>query len=302
MGLNDTYDNLRSNILSMEPLPSINKAYSIVQQIESQKHISNILNSTQNTSAFLASGADFDSSAQAFSVRRFTGKRSWKKEFKKQKLDDRWCEHCNRRGHTRETCFKLHPDLRVKYQARFPTANNAIVQSNTECVSDGMSQKNELKVEPALVNALYKEMVKMFQSQGSGVADTPFSAVNFVGKILVTNATSSVIDECRVSWIMNSGATDHMSSQKHLFRGLKSLPTPVTICLPDGTTKTVVECGNVMLNSEVTLYDVLLVPDFKHNLISVSKLLLHNGLLIEFDATKCVLQAPLSKRAVAFGV
>ncbi|KAL9244513.1 hypothetical protein vseg_018282 [Gypsophila vaccaria] len=39
MGLNDTYDTLRQKNLSMEPIPTINKAYSFIQQIESQKQI-----------------------------------------------------------------------------------------------------------------------------------------------------------------------------------------------------------------------------------------------------------------------
>lgn len=39
-GRDDNYDNVITNILSMEPLSSLNRAFSLAQQIEMQKHIS----------------------------------------------------------------------------------------------------------------------------------------------------------------------------------------------------------------------------------------------------------------------
>ncbi|XP_074318052.1 uncharacterized protein LOC141654836 [Silene latifolia] len=51
MGLDDSYDNLQTNILSMEPLPTINKAYSLVQQIESQKSFSKLVLNQVESSA-----------------------------------------------------------------------------------------------------------------------------------------------------------------------------------------------------------------------------------------------------------
>ncbi|XP_021600646.1 uncharacterized protein LOC110606196 [Manihot esculenta] len=37
MGLNESYDHVRNHILIMEPLPSVNKAYSMILRIEKQK-------------------------------------------------------------------------------------------------------------------------------------------------------------------------------------------------------------------------------------------------------------------------
>ncbi|XP_074293024.1 uncharacterized protein LOC141619913 [Silene latifolia] len=54
MGLNDSYEHLRSNILAMDPLPNINKAYTIIQKIESQKSISQIMQTPQDSSALAA--------------------------------------------------------------------------------------------------------------------------------------------------------------------------------------------------------------------------------------------------------
>lgn len=39
IGLSDAYDSIRGQILLMEPLPSVNKAYSMVLRIEKQKEV-----------------------------------------------------------------------------------------------------------------------------------------------------------------------------------------------------------------------------------------------------------------------
>ncbi|XP_074266253.1 uncharacterized protein LOC141588725 [Silene latifolia] len=114
MGLNNSYEHLRTNILSMEPLPNINKAYSILQQVESQKSISLIQQSALDSSALNAARSDAPpksgGSAGAWNV--------WKRENKKPNLNDRWCSACNKGGHTPETCFILHPEQRASFQAR----------------------------------------------------------------------------------------------------------------------------------------------------------------------------------------
>ena len=40
MGLNETYEQARGQILMMIPLPSLNKAYSLLLELESQRFIS----------------------------------------------------------------------------------------------------------------------------------------------------------------------------------------------------------------------------------------------------------------------
>lgn len=39
MGLNDSYDHVHNQILLMEPLPSVNKAYSMVLRVEKQRSV-----------------------------------------------------------------------------------------------------------------------------------------------------------------------------------------------------------------------------------------------------------------------
>ena len=78
-------------------------------------------------------------------------------------------------------------------------------------------------------------------------------------------------------WILDSGATCHMSNCKNDFVHLQKLNSPLMITLGDGGTLQAVGRGNIMLGmklphnktEECTLYDVLYVPGLAYNLLSV---------------------------------
>jgi len=76
-----------------------------------------------------------------------------------------------------------------------------------------------------------------------------------------------------ITWIVDTGASDHMSYDLDLFDKLEALSKPVFITLPDGSIKKVTLEGNVKLNDNLPLSTVLYVPEFKFNLLSVTKLL-----------------------------
>lgn len=49
MGLNDTFENLRNQILVLDPLPYVHKAYSMALRVEKQKEVQiNFSNSTES--------------------------------------------------------------------------------------------------------------------------------------------------------------------------------------------------------------------------------------------------------------
>ncbi|KAL0424377.1 UNVERIFIED_CONTAM: hypothetical protein Sradi_0972500 [Sesamum radiatum] len=95
MGLNDSFDAIRSQILVMDPLPIVDKAYSLVLRVESQRYIEDIT----NNAAMMVRNTDF---------RKAVGAKSYQK--KKTYVDKKnlHCDNCNRLGHSRDTCFKLH--------------------------------------------------------------------------------------------------------------------------------------------------------------------------------------------------
>ncbi|XP_074301707.1 uncharacterized protein LOC141633129 [Silene latifolia] len=323
MGLSDSYDTLKSQILSMEPMPPINKVYSIVQQIESQKKISNVMNTTHEMSALFSNrqGAQFPnqgsySGQQGNQSSNQQG--NLKKEFKKPKADKRWCTHCVKSGHTRDTCFILHPELKAKYLARF--SGNAQVHDEDEHPlaipdmqmdihpsSPGSSHtehQGHFSSNSDIAQLVFQQVMQMLQNKqaaSTSSADHTSASVNFAGTTLVTNAINSTCNITECDWIVDSGASDHMTAHKSYFSSLRILSKPIVVGLPDGSTKLVHSIGDIQLHPLLILHDVLFIPDFKLNLLSVGKLLSTSHMLIHFSVDSCIIQDPASKRTVAVG-
>ncbi|KAK2998154.1 hypothetical protein RJ639_026159 [Escallonia herrerae] len=119
MGLDDTYNIVRTNILMMSPLPNVRQAYSLVIQEETQRQMTP--ESTENFSiatAIQRRGNNFSN-----------------------KSKDKHCEHCNREGHTIESCRTLkfhckycdrkgHTEDRCKFKNGIWVSNNTGGQGN----------------------------------------------------------------------------------------------------------------------------------------------------------------------------
>ncbi|KAL0353610.1 UNVERIFIED_CONTAM: hypothetical protein Sangu_0942300 [Sesamum angustifolium] len=91
MGLSDVFDSVRHQLLVMDPVPSINKAYAMVQSVEKQRQVHMELSeSTESAALHVRGGNKFDK-------RKFTTDKR-----------PQYCVHCDRAGHSKETCFKIH--------------------------------------------------------------------------------------------------------------------------------------------------------------------------------------------------
>lgn len=71
--------------------------------------------------------------------------------------------------------------------------------------------------------------------------------------------------------------------------------------LPDGNVKFVEHLGDMCFNDNVILTDVLIVPSFKFNLLSVRKLCITSRVKFEFYAHCCLLQDLLTDKVIAVG-
>jgi len=87
------------------------------------------------------------------------------------------------------------------------------------------------------------------------------------------------------SWILDSGATDHICPSKVLFKSLSPI-TPIHIKLPNNTTVTASFSGTINLGNLI-LKNVLYVPDFFAFLISIPKLLSYTDCMIIFCEQMC---------------
>lgn len=86
-------------------------------------------------------------------------------------------------------------------------------------------------------------------------------------------------------WIIDTGATDHITPYLSLLQDVQVCTAALQ--LPNGNTSEITHVGNLMLNSQLILTNVLCVPTFLYNLLSVSKLLQDTTYQVTFVAASC---------------
>ena len=96
------------------------------------------------------------------------------------------------------------------------------------------------------------------------------------------------------SWILDSGATDHVSSSQTNFHSYHQI-NPITVKLLNGHLVHATHLGTIQLSTFITLHDVLYVPAFTFNLISISKLVSSTNCKLIFSSNICILQDMTTK-------
>ncbi|KAL6321725.1 hypothetical protein AAG906_031238 [Vitis piasezkii] len=85
-------------------------------------------------------------------------------------------------------------------------------------------------------------------------------------------------------WIVDSGASDHMTGDATIFDTYSSCPNNLTVRIADGSLSKVAGTGSVVLSRDLTLNSVLLIPNLG-NLLSISKLTKEKRCLTNFSST-----------------
>ncbi|XP_056864308.1 uncharacterized protein LOC130511370 [Raphanus sativus] len=91
------------------------------------------------------------------------------------------------------------------------------------------------------------------------------------------------------SWIIDSGASSHVCSSIDMFDSFVSVSS-VTVTLPNDSKVPITHVGTIKITDSLILYDVLLVPDFCFNLISVSSLIRTLTCAAHFFPNGCLIQ------------
>lgn len=270
MGLNSEFEAAKNQILILDPLPSVNKAYSIIQRIEQQREIESV----EAPVMFSKTGNNFQKGGSKPPWNKVNNKHSQAFKSKEEK-DKLICTHCGGRRHEESHCFKLHgyPDwFHALKESRKASANfsNDIPDS-----SSGTSQK------PDFTHLIQQEIAKYLgnstpkRGTPSGSTDSFANFVEYAGNISCFQFALSMLD-ClgHGNWIFVTGASRHMTYESSFFTsGLQPLSHPITIYFPDGSHKLVTHSGHIHLSASLILLDVLYIPSFKYNLLSISHVL-----------------------------
>lgn len=94
------------------------------------------------------------------------------------------------------------------------------------------------------------------------------------------------------TWIVDSGAIFYMTSRVDMLDEVSNSNKSVgrKVYLPNGQTTYVTHSGNCSIPSSGVLENVLVVPDFKYNLLSVSQLTRQLRCSVRFFSEFCIFQ------------
>lgn len=121
---------------------------------------------------------------------------------------------------------------------------------------------------------------------------------NLVGKSLALTSIFNISNE----WIIDTGATDHVCFNLSIFTELPKYNNIVTnISVPTGNAIPVCGIGHARISSNIHLTDVLYVPTFKFNLLSVQKLAKDSNCTVIFFPNYCVFQDLSTKMEIGRG-
>ncbi|KAF7825622.1 NADPH-dependent aldo-keto reductase, chloroplastic-like [Senna tora] len=284
MGLNQVFEVIRSQILSLDSLPTVNKAFAMVVNVETEKQISLALNGSQvEGSTMLAKGS-------------FRNESFKKAEDRRNEKMSKFCEHCQQNGHTKEGCFKLigYPEWWKELKEQKRKNGKRSVPANLVVETPIGLSREKGTVDYTNVIAAIQELAKIVKGKPEE------QHVNFVnlGEFAGNTENNKYIPLTNTSWIVDTGASSHMCFNKELLINLRVLEKVIPVHLPDGSVQNVKHTGSVVIQGKIHLHNVFLLPNFKYNLLSVNKLVKDNGVSVFFNASSCVIQDQKTKETL----
>ncbi|KAF9663006.1 hypothetical protein SADUNF_Sadunf18G0113400 [Salix dunnii] len=232
--------------------------------------------------------------------------------------------HCGISGHTMEKCYKLHgfpPGYKFN-KGRNVSANSSVHQVSRNQLPITYEQCQQLlqMFKPtvteldASANQVSSFIVKDSESkimQGEGITSagdclfkTHFSTPDLTHSVFSSSAFPSyqflISKPAKSPWIIDTGATDHMICSITLFTSITSTVAK-SVRLPNGQYASVTHIGTVKISENFVLTDVLCIPSFSFNLVSVSRLTKTLKCYVIFLPSFCFVQHLTSWTTIGVG-
>lgn len=211
----------------------------------------------------------------------------------------KFCTHCDRIGHVNDNCFRLHPELKDKYEvdrARRLAAENkrdhsSFLKDNDDekadklNVTSGNVDKDNKKQKSKVLDSLPKK-TRTYMAIIKELSDDDLSAQE--EKVFVVNSNPNH-HKSLLEWNIDSCASMHVGCNVQYFESIRPCDKKYLVVVGNGNGITPAGMGTVrfttVVDSQPTitrLTNVLYVPSFMANLISVGELA-KKGLGTSFD-------------------
>ena len=302
--LDSGYEDLRSHILMNPELPSFTSVCATIQREEVRRKVMNIGTKTNVTE-----------------VRSYlTNERKYKVKNPHLK-----CQHCNYTGHVKETCWILHPELKPEFMKdnkgsqRLNCAPHRANNASTS-TSHGSDAFKSFTANPAvLINefAAYLQSKKKEVKSDQTVIFEDGNSTALLGKFAgfltdtqhmprddmqgIVTAFKTALNMMHDFWIVDSGATDHMTNHVSKFHKFENFSKPSQVSTANGESSKVLGKGNIHLMSNKIESVALYVPSFPFQLLSVGKITNTLNCLAIFSPHNVIFQDCLTKKTIGEG-
>jgi hypothetical protein len=256
VGLNDNYNVVRSQLLTAYPLPNLNQVYSTVLADEKQKN------------AYSKQNLVKDGDSVVFNAVKPKG------NDKREKL---YCNNYKRNGHTRERCY---------YLISFPPGHKLhrkVFNKKGKNVNACSTDQNEISGNPLefLNPHQIKKLTQLLNINKQDNVSPNYC--NMAGRC-------SFFDNDDAKWVIDNRATDHITYNKDLYNNFKILADTVTVGLPNNDSVVAAGIANVNVTGNFMLSNVLYIPNFNINLMSVAQTIDDLNCIIQFAPDTCIIQ------------
>ncbi|XP_050890163.1 uncharacterized protein LOC127095529 [Lathyrus oleraceus] len=248
-GLNEKFTHFKSQIMMIQPLPTIDKEFSLVIQQEREINyagssiVTPIASANEEVTAFQLHSSSSrhanGKTGQTFKGKPQGGARGY----------NHVCTHCGRNNHTFETCFLIHgypPGFKRKGKSQKSNASNQSIIASIHVGSD------ESKPSFGFTQEQYNNILSLIQQsqptpQANSISSSPFS--------LTAHAYNDHGKNPNL-WIFDIGEIDHISYDLAYFESYKDM-IHVHVSLPDGSQIVASMYGSIVLSPTLNLHSVL---------------------------------------------
>ncbi|CAN1328951.1 Retrovirus-related Pol polyprotein from transposon RE2 [Linum perenne] len=296
-GLNDNYSLARTQILMSDPLPDLDSVCYRVTQLERQLIGTAGQQKTQPAMAMSAAQSSqyrppqprFPHGGTPRGILPRPSQRGPRPQGTYSSRSHLHCTYCKFTGHTYEECWKrigYPPGYTPRYsQTPTPRPQVAAASSHQPGLIDRLSGLNLTQEQCAQLQALIQHNTTTRPNMPNPPTPAP-SHTAFLSS--VTHPTGKLHPHTH-NWILDTGATDHMICDIAYFSSFHPILNTY-ITLPNNIRVLATHIGVVNISKSIILHDVLFVPSFTFNLISVHKLTSTMSISVLFSGKMCYLQ------------
>ncbi|KAI5354972.1 hypothetical protein L3X38_007867 [Prunus dulcis] len=243
----------------------------------------------------------------------------------KGKRPDLKCSYCNNISHVLERCQILHLELKSlkfkdnkgtqkKFQTSASKANQATASNKglqsfssnpAELINEFASyiQKTKGSNDSKEVSNVGKESSTALLSKfAEFLAETQNCSAKETSGTLNAFATALNVSNMHDFWVIDSGATDHMTNQLTHLHDFKKLSKSSLVSVANGKGATVIGKGKIKLLSDNIESMALYIPSFPFQLLSVGKITNSLKCLAIFSSHNVIFQDIATMKTIGEGI